>query len=183
MDKTIKKYLIIFASIFIFGIFFFFYQQEFIIIRFPKRLNINSENSSKTIKKIVTLMYWHSNRWNSEKVEVIWSNDKSKNVQQIINSWLTLLDEEKIMDKKASLQSAMLSLSENEIYLSFDRNLFSDENSTYEKLMLIESLLKTLRDNQIDIQKVRFLVHHQDMHDVHLDFSHFWPITGFLNNN
>jgi len=79
-----------------------------------------------------------------------------------------------------SLQNVLISIDETEVYISFDRNLLNEENSTKEKLMLIESLLKTLRDNEITVQQVHLLVHHQEMLDSHLDFSHAWPIIGFL---
>ena len=64
-------------------------------------------------------------------------------------------------------------MSENNqfVYLSFDRPLFNEENSTNSKLMLIEALFKTLRDNGIKIQGIIFLIHHQEMLDPHLDFS------------
>jgi hypothetical protein len=46
---------------------------------------------------------------------------------------------------------------------------------------LIEGLLKTLRENDIKIQRIHFLLHHQPLVDYHLDFSHPWPLEGFLN--
>jgi hypothetical protein len=63
--------------------------------------------------------------------------------------------------------------------LSFDRSPFPTEWTTYEQWMWIESLLKTVRDNDIRIQRIRFLVHHQELIDYHLDFSNPWPIIGF----
>jgi hypothetical protein len=90
------------------------------------------------------------------------------------------MDEERLMSKKVSLQSVILTPNEKDAYLSFDRYPFSPESPTVEKFMWVEGLLKTLRDNGISLQGVRFLVHHQEMLDSHLDFSNPWPGIGFL---
>jgi hypothetical protein len=66
------------------------------------------------------------------------------------------------------------------VYISFDRNPFDKQASTYTKLMWIEGLLKTIRDNESTVQQIYFLVHHQPLIDYHLDFSTAWPIVGFL---
>src|SRR5690606_23993747 len=94
---------------------------------------------------------------------------------------LTLLEEEQVLEKKASLQSVTQSISSNDVYISFDRTPFNEDAPTFDKLMIIESILKTLRENGITIPNIYFLVHHQIMKDLHLDFSHAWPIEGFLN--
>jgi len=127
------------------------------------------------------LQYWHKKKWNKEKIDLLWTNDKAKNIQYLINSWLALLDQEDVMPKKVSLQAVLLSSCANIAYLSFDRNPFSENSTTYEKLMLIEGLLKTVRENDVKLQSVHFLVHHQIMGDYHLDFSNPWPIHGFLS--
>jgi hypothetical protein len=84
------------------------------------------------------------------------------------------------MEKKVSLQSVVPSPSGVEAYISFDRNPFTKNQSTYEKFMWIEGLLKTVRENGIQLQSIYFLVHHQPLTDFHLDFSNAWPISGFI---
>ena len=74
----------------------------------------------------------------------------------------------------------MVISSNKELFLSFNKDLFDKQYATFEKLMIIESLLKTMRDNKIAIQSVRFLVHHQIMTDDHLNFIISWPILGYL---
>jgi hypothetical protein len=101
-------------------------------------------------------------------------------MQYLINAWLTLLDEENVMSKKVTLQSALMS-AHGHLYVSFDRNPFDENSPTYDTWMWIEGLLKTIRENEPSIQSVHFLVHHHPMEDNHLDFSNPWPITGFLN--
>ncbi|HZW61067.1 MAG TPA: hypothetical protein VFF04_02480, partial [Candidatus Babeliales bacterium] len=98
-----------------------------------------------------------------------------------INSWLSLLDEEHIMDSKVMLQTAILSQSGQEAFLSFDRNPLPAECATFETWMWVEGLLKTIRENDIQLQSIRFLVHHEPLIDEHLDFSNSWPAQGFLD--
>lgn len=165
---------------FILGVIFFAIQKEFIIFRLPfKKIEIANFNKCHTSRKTITFYYYNNIKWITENIDILISENVEDNIQKIINTWLNLLDEEKIIEK-ISLQTALISENSNELYLSFDRNLVNEENSTMQKLMLIESLLRTLRDNDIKISKVNFLVHHQIMKDHHLDFSNPWPIEGFL---
>jgi hypothetical protein len=166
------------------GLLFWAYNSEYLIIALRTHPSKNMHESIHTvirsIKKQATLSFWHHDRWNSEKIELLWSDNNAENIQHLIARWLIVLDEEKIINRRVSLQSALFGPSSQEIYLSFDRNLLTKDNATYTKLMLIESLLKTIRENGIPVTKIWFLVHHQPMHDPHLDFSHAWPISGFL---
>jgi len=180
-----KKYFLgILISSFMLGGLFFLLYHGWLIIRYPSYKTEAKQclRNMKSSKRKIVLEYWHKKKWNKEKIDLLWTGDKSKNIQYLINSWLTLLDEEDAMKKKISLQAVLLSASGNKAYLSFDRNPFSKGCSTFEKLMWIESLLKTLRENEIQLQSIYFLVHHQIMEDYHLDFSNPWPINGFLQN-
>ena len=52
----------------------------------------------------------------------------------------------------------------------------------FKKWMMIEGVLKTLRENNITVKDVHFLVQHQPLSDPHLDFSVAWPLHGFINS-
>lgn len=158
------------------------YNAGWIIFKFPsyKKESSQTIQNMKTEKKSVKLFFWHKKRWKIETVEILQTENQARNIQHIINSWLTLLDEDNYMKKKATLQSALVS-GNNELFLSFDRNPFNESDTTYEKWMWVEALLKTLRENNISIQNVRLLEHHQPMEDYHLDFSNSWPLIGFQN--
>lgn len=186
--KFLKIILLMLVSIF-FGSLYFAYSQGWIIIHYPsyKTQVKQTEINLKAEKKQVRLLFWHNNKWLSESVEILITQNPAQTLQHLINNWLNLLDEEQFMQKKVTLQSALIR-SDNrnshidEAYLSFDRNPFDEESSTYQKLMWVESLLKTIRENGIVLQKIRFLVHHQIMQDNHLDFSNAWPLAGFLKS-
>ncbi len=175
-----KWYIIICLFSACIGILFLALQQEIIVINYPKN-SINKKSSLKATKKIASLVYWQNDEWKTEKQELIWHADSNKNLYYLINSLLTLLHEEKVMHKKVNLQSVLLSVSGHEAYLSFDRNPLVKQQAIFTKLIFIESILKTIKQNKIPIQQVQFLVHHQVLHDTHLDFSKPWNINGFLN--
>lgn len=188
-------YLLIVFLFLIFGATFFAIQNDYIIFRFPKK-NITIElNNNLSTKKTIKIFYWNNTKWINENVDILISGKLDEDISKIINAWLNLLDEERIIEK-ISLQTALISDFSNELFLSFDRNIINEEHSTYQKLMLIESLLKTLRNNVISItptnidntqelektgkiSKINFLVHHKTMQDPHLDFSNPWPIEGY----
>lgn len=175
-----KAYYIYLSIIFIIlGGMFFGIQNDFIIFRWPTRTSPIQIDKNLSTKKSIKLFYWNNSKWMNESIDILISGNTQDDIQHIIISWLNLLDEEKIIEK-ISLQTALISENSNELFLSFDRNLISEEISTYEKLMLIEGLLKTLRENGIKIPKINFLVYHKTMQDAHLDFSNPWPLEGFL---
>ena len=177
-----KRHTIILSSAgFFLGTLFFALYQEWIIIRYPWRTKLHQQHLHT--KKTAPLTFWHNGAWHTETQELIWSESVAHNVQYLVTSWLTLLQEEEVTDKKITLQSAALSPSGQEAYLSFDRNLLPKECSSYEKWMRIEGLLRTMRENDIQLQGVHILVHHQPLQDPHLDFSNPWPLTGFLVSN
>lgn len=153
-------------------------QHQWIIFRGTP--SIYTQQPQNKTKKICTIHYWHHNRWNTESQELIWSSQLHENLGTIISSWLSLLDTEQIIPKKVTLQSVTLAPHHQDAYISFDRNVLPKEWSTYGKLMLIESLLKTIRSNAVPLHRIYILVHHQPLIDTHLDFSDAWPITGFL---
>jgi hypothetical protein len=156
----------------------FAYMREWVIIRIPQIQSV--EYQEPHIKKQqVSLWFWQQNRWHTEKTELLSSQNVSDNISQLVSALVSLFEEEKLLDKKVTLQSVTLSSDGMMAFLSFDRPPLKKQSSVYIKWMMIESILKTIRENNIKIQKVIFLTHHQPMQDMHLDFSNSWPISGF----
>src|ERR1700733_12481416 len=131
-----NKFYYIILSIFflILGMTFFGIQNDFIIFRWPTKTSLIQVDTNLSTKKSIKLFYWNNSKWMNESIDILISGSTQEDVQRIINSWLNLLDEEKIIEK-TSLQTALISKSSNELFLSFDRNLINEEISTYEKLM------------------------------------------------
>jgi hypothetical protein len=174
-----RTYLIISSATFISALLFFAIYNQLILFCTP--WSAKKSTSSVLQKKHVTHYYYHGDKWKIEKQELLWSENTEKNIVQLINAWLTLLDEEHITPKKTMVQSALIS-SADCAYLSFDHNILAKEETIFKKWMLIEGLLKTVMMNNIPIKQVQFLVQHQQLHDIHLDFSLAWPMCGFMKN-
>lgn len=160
---------------------FFAMYNQWILFRSPWNMQQTTDTTSIMQKKQVTHYYFHGDKWKTEKQELLWTENNEKNIFQLINAWLTLLEEEHITTKKINLQSALISTA-GCAYLSFDHNLLPKEETIFKKWMLIESLLTTISHNSIPVCCVQFLVQHQQLQDQHLDFSLPWPIYGFIKN-
>ena len=176
--NTTKNYAIISTASLLSGILFFAFYNQWIIIKFPSFAPLTT-TASLINKKKITLHFFHQDKWKTETQDQLWTDSVTKNLSQLINSWLIVLDDERIITKKTVLQSALLSQS-GTAYISFDHNVLSKEDPIYKKWMIIEGLLKTIRTNEIPIQHVQFLIQHQQLNDPHLDFSMPWPIHGFM---
>ena len=175
-----KKEYIVGLGALIIGMIFFCIYQELLIVHFGTLKNTLVQEKSTTEHKTINLFFWKDDRWKKESVKIMWSEKKVETVQYIVNQWLNVLDEEEILDKKVLLQHVSLNSSESIAYLSFDRYPFDRESSTHQKHMIIESLLKTIRESSLQIPFFHFLVHHKPMIDTHLDFTHPWPLHGFM---
>jgi hypothetical protein len=179
--NTKQLYIITSSAAFVLALLFFAIYNQLIVFCSPWNAHNITTTSSAIQKKQITMHYYHGDKWKAEKQELLWSDSAEKNILQLLNAWLTLLDEEHVTPKKTMVQSALISTADC-VYLSFDHNIFAKEVTVFKKWMLIEGLLKTLVVNDIAVKHVQFFVQHQQLHDAHLDFSFPWPIHGFLKN-
>ncbi|MGB8366732.1 MAG: hypothetical protein WCD44_00070 [Candidatus Babeliales bacterium] len=161
------------------GMLFFAIKNEFIIFNIAT-ITQEVSNEKPASKKEVHLIFWQNNQWKAENHDLLWTHNKQQDLHCLINTWLTLLHEENNMEKKVTLHTVLLATSDQTAYLSFDSDPLSKESATTGKLFFIEGLLKTIRENDISLQEVQFLVQHEQMQDPHLDFSKPWPINGFF---
>jgi len=170
-------------SFFVIGIALFAYHKEWIIIVPPYAIaTVEVEGKDQNVDhRKVQLYFFKHKQWHTEEINSIWSYDAALNAKTIINNLFILLEDEKIIDKDVQVISSIIS-SSKELYLSFNKEPFNKQDSIYTKLMIIQSLLKTLRNNKIPVQSVRFLIHHQTLVDDHLNFSISWPLSGYLEN-
>jgi amino acid permease len=173
-----RSYIIISTTAFATALLFFAVYNQLILFCSPWATHVIVNNPSVMQKKQVTHYYFHGDKWKTEKQELLWTESNEKNIFQLINAWLTLLDEEHITAKRVLLQSALISTA-GCLYLSFDHNVLSKEETIFKKWMIIEGLLKTLALNSIIVSHVQFLIQHKQIQDAHLDFSFPWPTHGF----
>lgn len=179
--KHVKLYILLFVS-FITGSLFFCMYHDWIIIYWNKPSLTTSIYPDYT-KRMAQISIWKNTGWYFENREIIQPENKAQATHIVIGQWILLNKEEGVIDKDISLQTVLYSPSNQDMYVSFDKSPFCKKWSAHDKLFCIESLLKTVRDNNLGCPNVHFFVHHQPLVDAHLDFSIAWPLTGFLKND
>jgi N-acetylmuramoyl-L-alanine amidase len=179
MKRSIYNSLIMIASIII-GMLFFAFYHHWIIIQLPwTTYSYESSNPKLGTKQTLTIYFFDGAQEKTEPKELVWSDDEQMNLTYLVRSWLTMLYEENITPRKILLITTIINPHTHEALISFDRSLFPKEFSLHTKYLLIESLLKTIRQSSLSVTSVRFLAHHEPMTDQHLSFLTPWPITGF----
>jgi hypothetical protein len=165
------------------GSLFFLYQESWIIFFIPHQqtpTNIVIEQNSKTKEATLWAFNSHTRSLKKESIEMIYSDDIAQNLKLLINNWFLFLEEEGLIDKQIIVQSVALCENSAQAFVSINQYPFDKSMSTYQKLMIIESLLKTIRDNNVEISAIRLLIHHKQIVDDHLNFNISWPIQGYL---
>lgn len=180
------KYIISFSlfsiATFCAGILLYMYSNGYIIFTYPSyhtNIIICKKNMQHAQQKL-QLYYWNRHAWQTESIIAPVYHDTGEMLHYLMNHWLILLEQEHLLHKKITVETVLVS-SDNQIaYVSFDHNPFNKEETTYHKWMFIESILKTIRENNSSIRSVLFLLNHQQLYDAHLDFTNPWPVYGFL---
>lgn len=90
------------------------------------------------------------------------------------------MQDEQIVNHSFWLRHSAVTSLGNEFLLSFNKPILFSDWSIDRKLLFIEGLLRTIRATNLKIERVYFLVQDTYMVDAHLDFSHPWPIEGFM---
>lgn len=129
-------------------------------------------------KKKVKLFTVYENSWQEEEQEILWPYEPLEQARSLVEAWLAFIAENSDAAVPVKLQAVLMSTAI--LYLSFDRAPFEAHLSSFDKLMWVESLLKTLRENGMHNSAVQILVNHQLFADPHLDCSRSWPMSGFL---
>lgn len=165
------------------GIIFFLSFNQYIIFNFSHGFAKANQHLQLLKKKTspATLHYWTNNKWHKEHSTLLVSDDAADMTKQLISQLLDIFEQEKITDKQIALQQVISMGAGGHLLISFDRNPLSKNKNSFEKLMLVESLLKTIRENNIKISDVTLCAHYKPLNDAELDFSNPWPLYGFVN--
>ncbi|NBP01202.1 MAG: hypothetical protein EBU90_13895 [Proteobacteria bacterium] len=164
---------------FLMGMVAYSVYQEWIII--TVQLSMPGNNNKKLVaeKKELTYFFCKANQWHTERSQLLWSKDELHNLSAVIEQWITLGKVEGLLDKKIKLQTATISTDKKTAYLSFNQSPLTQEQAIYEKLRVIEGLLKTVKAQNFTVTQIYFLNNHQPLQDAHLDFEEPWPLDGF----
>lgn len=168
------------------GFLFFAWHHQLIIITLPSHIPGITECTDPLVKKSAKIWYPHNGSLRHEKSEVLWSDDPATQLKYLVQQWISLINDERPQRKPVLLQATAALQAEpqknaHSYILSFDRSLFLKESSIKEKLLLIESLLTTIRENIRAIKNITLLAHHEAMTDHHIDLSQPLPIEGFCS--
>jgi hypothetical protein len=161
------------------GFIFFLYQESWLIINLPSQSKSLSPTFTNKSEYQETVLYiWNHNRIEKETGQILKTGHRAEVIQDLINQFLKLCQEADSIQQATHVQSVIWSDNQKTIFISFNQSLFDKQSSTFEKLMIIDSLLKTLKNTQLDIAYVQFLVNHQPLQDSHLNFEIPWPMSG-----
>lgn len=174
----IKK-LLIAIILFCLGTVLFFYQESWLIINIPTTYNLtnNVKIQSKTSKNILIYL-WHKDRFKTESCDILVTLNQAQTIQQIVHHFFTNYEDMMNSDTQTIVQSVILSPSEKQAFISLNHSSFNPQSSTFEKLMLIKSLLKTLHEAKLTITHIYLLVQHRPLIDHHLNFEIAWPLAN-----
>jgi hypothetical protein len=166
---TYKKLLLLSSLCLACGALFFFLHHEWLIIKFiPRGTNLFSGNVKN--KKQIDLCYWKDEKEGRLKTSVVWSYSAEENLSLVIDGWLTLMADEKILLHRIALESVALSQN-GHVIISCDKKFFPKDFSLYKKWHILQSLFHTIHRMGLNISLVTILVKNSPMKDDHLDFS------------
>lgn len=153
-------------------------MRGWIIIQLPTRFS-GQQTTATAEQRICTLWLHSAQGWHKEEQSCVFPHDTAAALQNLMGTWVSLVNEERISAQPLQLTSALVG-DEHIAYVSFEQTPFSLEQSTQSRWLFVESLLRTVRENLPQITSVMLLVHHKPLIDRCLDFSKPWPIQGFL---
>jgi hypothetical protein len=164
---------------FLIGIVAYCFYQEWIIITVRLGMRSNDNNQLTTEQKELIYFFSKADQWYTERSRLLWGKDQLHNLHAIIEQWVTIGKIEGLLDKKIKVQSVTISTDNKTAYISFNKSPLSQEQAIYQKLKVLEGLLKTIKAQNFTITHIQFLKNHQPLQDSHLDFTETWPLEGF----
>lgn len=140
-------------------------KKDWIIINLPGQ-QIEPVKNDFHIKKNIPVYFFKNDKICSEATEVLWDpKDLEFNVSQIVSNWLNINFEENVIKNKVYLINTYSY--HNELYISLDNKILNNESSIKEKILILESLEKTIKENYPNAI-IKLLLNNKPMEDAHL---------------
>lgn len=161
---------------------FLLLQRDVLIVRWAltNASKISLDQSKSVSRKDINCFYWKDGVMNRESCSLLHEVDNhAENLKNLVARWLMVNQDEYVVDRGVSVLYATLSSFNDEAFLTFTHSFLSKEFSLFQKLHIVESLLKTVRESMTCVRSVVFIVVEKPMPDDHLDFTSSWPIDGF----
>lgn len=185
MKKLIYPILILIC--FISGILFFLIQRKWLIIHWafqPIQSNAPLISKDNTKQQKVRVYFWKDDKCRHDDVTIIWNIENKHDIlKHLIDNWFSTLQDEKIFTKKLRVENVAIGSSEQEAYISLSQNIPWQEWPIIQKWLLIECLLKTIKESGLGIKFISLLVNNKPLEDAHLNFIQPWPIDGFKEHH
>ncbi len=156
------------------SIIFFGWLSKHILLLSP--FSTHKVKTRKIHKKVIKVFYYQQKE-KQELVSVFWPQTMQEQLYTMVTGWLILLKKEQIIPRDIFLGTVLVDTQNLTAYLSFSCHFLQAFEPTSQKLDLLESLFKTISQNNELITKIILLVDHHPMQDDFLDFSQAWPIT------
>lgn len=161
------------------GLLFFCFYQDWII--FTKPFKRSDQITPIVQKKEVTLYFLkNNNSWHQETTTILWKESTAQKAHELLNHWFLVGDDEELIPHKVTVLQCALSHNKTTLFVTLDRSPFDLNNSLQQKMMLLEGLLKTIRENKLTFSSLFLLVNNKPLQDQQLNFENPLPITGFF---
>ena len=164
------------------GFFVFLYQKKILIfeISWPSS-TIQVQTKEHEKKRTVNIYYpGEDQAFEYDSFDFVETKDAlSLSIKTVLARWFSVLAQEGVIDVSCMVDEILMNEAKTELYISCNKSFLNKSWSIHKKLMLCESLLKTVREAFSRINMVWFLVQNTMLEDPHLDFSQGWPIEGF----
>lgn len=167
------------------GMLTYAYFNELIIIKSPSQFNEkNSVIDRKITRTPVKLFFWRHNRWEIDKISLLFPENTQEQGLLIAQSWFYEANQTGFIKQTISVETALYDSRYNCLYISLSKSPFDHNLSTQETLSILESLLKTIHSILgSTVKYVHILINHKILEHPHIDCSHSFPITGFNTFN
>jgi hypothetical protein len=162
------------------GIIWYGYFNEWIILRDPWETPGTTMPNQQLHKKEIQLSFWRHHTWHNEYCTTRLGESLQEQVLAILQTWFHEAVQLGFVPTSCALEAALYDARTSCLYLSCTSSPLDIQKSTYENLMVLESLLKTLRENiPHHIQLVQLLVKHIPLEHPHIICTKPMAVSGF----
>jgi hypothetical protein len=156
------------------------YFNEWLIIRNPWDAPCMILPSQRLSKKEIQLYFWRHHAWQSEYITARLPEPLQEQLLTILQAWFHEAIQLGFVPNTCTLEAALYDARTSCLYLSCTTAPLDTQKSTYENLMVLESLFKTIRENSPQhIQSVQLLVKHVPLEHPYIVCTKPLPISGF----
>jgi len=158
------------------------YFNEWIIFRNPWATPSHTVLSSFHLhKKEIQLSFWRHHAWHCEYTTVRLAESLQEQALTILQAWFHEAVQLDFVPRSCALETALYDARASCLYLSCTLSPLDTQKSTYKNLMVLESLLKTIRENiPHHIQSVQLLVNHTVLENPYIVCTKPMPVSGFI---